>query len=453
MTRTRPFLRTIPVLLTLGLGLLIALIAAGFATGLLESSAQGSLIPGDAHATTLSTSRRHLIGLAITAPIGLVVGLLALLTRGRVRFALQWVGVALLSGLATLPVLVIVHNPNGLLLTLPGALFSVLILYRLQRHRRIAIGAAAAAFVWGMTAAVSIGWVLQMLHRELVFGDVDAFTSVDPLWGTLSAPLWEELGKAAGVLVVYAYLKDRFDGVAGGLIVGALVGAGFNFAETIRFALRSFDTAAYQVWIREWVSGVFAGHIVFTALTGAAVGLAVTRRAAAKVPIVLAGFTLAVLGHLVWNLTVHLGTEPFASDDLATELLVNMPLNYLIVGAPFIVLVFGMLWAAQRREGQALRAVLPVEAGTGLGAVRAAEAPVLVSPLLRTAYRIHAARHYGPAAFFRARRLQLAQLDLAIERWKASQRPHRASRETYLRDRIAVLRARMYRLPAGVGDG
>ncbi len=450
----RACLPTLPVVVTLALALVVAIVSVGFTVGIFPSSEIGTAVPGNDNATDADFARLHLLGLAVTAPIGAAVYLVGphlgrALARSeaahqRLVVGSRWIGVSLVSGLATVPVVVMAFNPRGITLSAPGCLLSLWIIRHLQGPRPIPPGAATAAFLWGATFAVSIGVFLGKLHGAVVFGEVDALTNVDPVAATLPAPIWEELGKGAGVLVVMCHLRDRFDGVVGGLLVGALVGAGFNFCETVRYALVSLDAASYQVWARQWVSGVFAGHVVYTAITGAAVGIALARRTQApRIVIVAAGFALSALGHFLWNLTASLDTQPFASQDPATELAVSTPMNYLAITGPFIALVFGLLWVAQRREARALREALPVEAFSELGAVRPAEVPVLLSPLLRAGYRVRCLWVRGLPTYVRARRLQRAQIELGIERWKVARAPWRSSREADIRLQIWHLRQRL----------
>jgi RsiW-degrading membrane proteinase PrsW (M82 family) len=444
----RSFLSSFPVLATLVLAAVVALVAGGVVTGVIPSSDQGTLVPGHHNATSMVFSRWHLTGLVFSLPIG---ALLYLLGSHLTRTGPRWAGVVVGSGLTTIPLVVLVNNPRGVLLAVPGALLSVWVIRRLQGARRIPMASAAAAFGWGATCAVTLGLLLSMAHRVLLVGDPDAFSTVDPISATLPAPVWEELGKAVGVLVVFHHLKDRFDGLIGGLVVGAMVGAGFNFCETVRYAVTSLDVASYQVWVRQWVGGVFAGHALFTALTGAAVGVAVIRRTwLARIGIVVGAYALAVTGHFVWNLTVTLDTQPFDSADPLTELAVSVPLNYLTLSAPFIALVFGSLWIAQRREAKALRETLPVEAGSGLGEVRPAEVPVLLNPRLRLGYRIHWLRTGGVGSYVGARRLQLAQLDLGVERWRVARTPWRPSREAELRQRVRHARQQLLARPGAI---
>ena len=159
-----------------------------------------------------------------------------------------------------------------------------------------------AAVVWGALLAalassllndVALSWLAD------VAGEVRA-RSVGP---NLAAPLIEEAAKAAPLFVlVRASSHDR---VRAGVVLGALIGLGFELTENVRYlmlaAVQGGPTGLVRgVWVRSLVGGF--DHAVFTASAGAGIGWASVARTARGRSLALAvGLGAAVAQHVVWN--------------------------------------------------------------------------------------------------------------------------------------------------------
>jgi hypothetical protein len=137
-------------------------------------------------------------------------------------------------------------------------------------------------------------------------------------------------------------------------------------------------------------------------------------------------------------------TQVFPSfDNEALDLLVAFPLQVALVDGPWTLALVVLLYMGLRREGAALRHEIEAEAGTGLHAIDPDEVWVLASPHQRAHQRALALARRGPRRYRWLGRLQMAQLDLATERW------HRARQEidepleaeAHLRDRVLALKA------------
>jgi hypothetical protein len=137
---------------------------------------------------------------------------------------------------------------------------------------------------------------------------------------------------------------------------------------------------------------------------------------------------------------------PWRGSDPIQDSFVTLPLNYLTVSGPFLVLVLVPLWLGLAREGAALRATLPIEVMTGLGAITPAEALALADPGLRLGERLLAARRLGPRGYLRLGRLHAAQLDLAMERWNQARGESAGGpeREARLRRQVLALKDRLH---------
>lgn len=366
--------------------------------------------------------------------------------RRRFRTAARWTGLVAASGTPVLPLLLIVlPNPSGFALALPAAVLSGWMLHRLQRHRRLPVAVSLAAFGWGATFAMTVGILLQQLHTVAVLTSYTGLLA-EPLVLELAAPLWEEFAKAAGVLLIFGLVRSRYPGLVHGVVIGALVGAGFNFVETVRFAHTTFDIAMHHIWIRQWVGGFFFAHVLFTATFAASVAMAgPTRNHAVRLLLPFAGFGVAVAAHLGWNHLAMVTGLPWQTADPTLAAFVMYPLNYLTVSGPLLVALVVLVWHSIRREGAALRAVLQVEARTGYDAITPDEAALLGDPRRRVGSRLLAIRTLGPGGYVGTGRLQAAQLDLAAERWRLAHAIDCVSpgHETELRGRVLVLKAEL----------
>jgi hypothetical protein len=237
------------------------------------------------------------------------------------------------------------------------------------------------------------------------------------------------------VLLLFLVMRDEFDDVVDGIVYGAAVGLGFNFMETVVY----MSVGGMPQWFfRQWL-GLYLGHATYTALIGAGVGVARQVRGPVRKAIaILAGFTIAIAGHFAWD--AWLWYFPHPSDP--TLLVLSIPLMYLAVSGPFVVAVLALLVLGLRAEGRALAAQFAAEAALPDGAILPEEVPILSSVGKRIEARLRMLRLRGLTGYLWLRRLQRAQIDLALERW------HRARKEIdspleaelKLRDRVLAIR-------------
>lgn len=188
-------------------------------------------------------------------------------------------------------------------------------------------GALLFGLLWGAGVAVLVSLVVNDLTLYTVSqatGDLDAGVVAATL---VSAPVVEELAKGAGVLVLFLARRRYFDGVVDGIVYAGVVAAGFAFTENILYFGQAGDALA-QTFVLRGLATPFA-HLLFTACTGAALGLAARSRSPHAVwwllPVGLVG---AVVGHAAWN-----ATSLFAGDAyLGVFALVQVPLFAGVVG-------------------------------------------------------------------------------------------------------------------------
>ena len=156
------------------------------------------------------------------------------------------------------------------------------------------------ALLWGAGVSVVLSfygntWVAETAY--VITGDpfvADVVSSV------VSAPIVEETTKGLGVLVIFLVRRSHFDGVVDGIVYAAVVAAGFAFTENILYFGAS-GSALGSTFIMRGVLSPFA-HVLFTACTGIALGLASRSRSRnAAWWMFPVGLLAAVLLHALWN--------------------------------------------------------------------------------------------------------------------------------------------------------
>lgn len=214
-------------------------------------------------------------------------------------------------------------------------------------------GLVALAIGWG--AIVSVGIALGVdLVILLTFGrDTSAFATLAQT--VVQAPVVEEIAKGLGVLLIFAAARRWFDGPIDGIVYGGLIGAGFAFTENIQyFGISLLEGGVVEASTTFFVRGIISpfAHVMFTAVTGFAVGLAARRGAgvAAAFGPWLFGLAGAIALHALWNGSAMIG------DFWGLYLVLQIPLFLLFVGGVLLL---------RREEARLTRARLGEYAAVG----------------------------------------------------------------------------------------
>lgn len=236
------------------------------------------------------------------------------------------------------------------LLPLAGVVVAVSIVDRWEPEPR---GLLVLAAAWGAIAAVAIALGVDMAITVVTGGldtpGRDIFTTV------VQAPIVEEVAKGLGLLLIFATARRAFDGPVDGIVYGALVGAGFAFTENIQyFAISLIEGGVGDVAQTFFVRGILSpfAHVMFTSVTGFALGLAARRGATAGQAMGpwMLGLAGAILLHAFWN-----GSAVFTS---------FYPL-YVMVQVPLFVLFILGIVALRREESRLTRSRLGEYADAG----------------------------------------------------------------------------------------
>lgn len=203
----------------------------------------------------------------------------------------------------------------GLLFSAGLSIIPVLILRYLDRRERESPWLFAVSILWGALIAtglalpVNTGIIIAIGQWLRLYPNISEYLGPHGmllLGAPLAAPVVEELTKALGVLLIFAFLRAEFDNMRDGFVYGALVGVGFNLVEAPLYVAQTYAEHGVAPWgvqfgARFALFGL-GGHAMFTGIFGAFLGYArqVTRRwVRAVVP--LLGLALAILAHALNN--------------------------------------------------------------------------------------------------------------------------------------------------------
>ena len=305
--------------------------------------------------------------------------------------------------------------------------------------------ALALAFAWGGLAAVRLAApanaAIQSLAAKLVSPEFVA------TWGpALAGPITEEFTKLVGVLLLILVARTQFRTELSVLIVGAMVGLGFQVVENLSHTVRAaisfpLENQWLPVLLNLGTRGLLSGlwsHAAYT--TVAAYGVAwylrhTERSRAMRIGIAVLCFALAWALHFVWN--SPLLEDRFSNDTLGLSLLL------IAKGLP-VLLATALVWRAALREDGAHLQTLAAWLVPERELLRDDEWVKLGSPLAR--YR--ARRAVGQVDGRRARRLtarlQREQLRLVLKAGTHGRGAQTARHERsiqQLRAKLALLRA------------
>jgi RsiW-degrading membrane proteinase PrsW (M82 family) len=293
--------------------------------------------------------------------------------------------------------------------------------YLLDLYEREPISLVVAAFLWGAVAAP----VLSALANQgwgLVVARLGGPEFAARWSAALTAPVVEEIAKAAGIVLVYLIARREMDDVIDGFVYGAMVGLGFAVVEDVFYFVAIFGGTPGGVlagfYVRVVSSGLY-GHVLYSGLSGMGIAYFVSR--AGEEPlrrrlfVAFGLFAIAVAGHFLWNSPL-LNLFPRTVEGPADWLMI--PVAAAVKGVPLLLVVAALVGLAHRRERMWLEAALRSEAGTP--ALSAAELGILLDPRARRRSRRELRARAGDGAARLLRRLQREQVNLAMVRTRVA---------------------------------
>jgi protease PrsW len=299
-----------------------------------------------------------------------------------------------------------------------------LLVYLLDLYEREPLSLVFAALLWGAFAATLLSILASAGWESLAFRLLGE-SSLE--WGAaVVAPPVEEILKGCGIVFIALIARGEIDDLMDGFVYGAMVGLGFTVIEDVLYFIGVFGGSIGGVlqgfFIRVVASGLY-GHVLYSGLFGIGIAYFITRRGEVTTGrrLAVAGSLIltAILGHALWNSPLLF----FFPDDL------NGPAAYLqlilattVKGAPLLVFVILMIRLARKRENRWLHNALAEEVG-GTG-IHETELAVLENPAARRHSRREMRARSGPVASATLKRLQRAQIDLAMIKTRVDDPEH-----------------------------
>jgi RsiW-degrading membrane proteinase PrsW (M82 family) len=314
------------------------------------------------------------------------------------------------------------------LFPLAGVLLAVRIVDRWEPEPR---GLLALAVGWGAIASVGIALGVDLL-LTLALG-VDGSVARDVFRTVLQAPVVEEVAKGLGVFLIFATARRAFDGPVDGIVYGALVGAGFAFTENIQyFAISFIEGGPAETSATFFLRGILSpfAHVMFTSVTGFALGLAARRGMPAGQALGpwLVGLAGAIALHALWN-----GSALFG-DFFALYLTLQVPL--------FVGFILGII-ALRREESRLTRRRLGEYAAAGWFTPQEVEM-LATGPGRRAALAWARSLRGDRTALMRSFIADATALAATRQRAITGRDPHASGEEHALLEKAAATRAAMF---------
>jgi RsiW-degrading membrane proteinase PrsW (M82 family) len=242
-------------------------------------------------------------------------------------------------------------------------------------HEKEPLPLLVVAFMWGAVPAIILALILEIavgfpLESILVTDQAREVTTA-----SLVAPIVEECVKAIILVVLFLAYRREFDNVLDGVVYGAMVGLGFACVENVLYLVSTayegvpeggapLIGSMFSLWV--FRAGLFGlNHSMFTAFTGAALGLARSVRLGWQRGLVPAlGLGAAMIFHGMHNfLATALGT--LSADEQTAELVIGTCLTILISDYGGILFIVVIAFVSGVRESQVIRETLWEEVAIG----------------------------------------------------------------------------------------
>lgn len=146
-------------------------------------------------------------------------------------------------------------------------------------------------------------WNVQRLREACFSAATDNPAAGEVFAVVVGAPLGEEFLKALGVIAIVLLRRNNISSPLDGLLYGGLSAAGFLVVEDFGYFVdAAVDGTFWTTFFVRVFMGVF-GHVMYTSLTGWAIGWAVTRTNSIGLGCgaITLGYLLGVTLHGVWN--------------------------------------------------------------------------------------------------------------------------------------------------------
>ena len=366
---------------------------------------------------------------------------------------------ALFLPFAIFPFATVFGNEGYALLCVPTTAFALWLVRRMQPHRKLPLHIVFMGFGWG--ALIAAGFSIAMTSRfahyaanvflEFDLFDLEGMQTRLFTSAALNNAVSSELGKIVGIALLFMLFRHHFDDIVSGIVIGAAVGIGANFIESIQVMAASDATLfnvggpASQYWSHQ-VLGLMTSHVALGALAGAGFGAARQLQGVGQRWIaVLCGCGTAMAGHFasdVIRIQFLLPRTRWAKESPWFETLAIEALLIAVTTGPFVVMYLILLRRGIRNQAAGLSAQIRAEALSGSGAITSTEIPIIRRSAARFFIRVDTLRSSTLPEFRHIRKLQAAQLDLVTSRWHRvrGETDPKSPDESVHRERVLVLK-------------
>jgi RsiW-degrading membrane proteinase PrsW (M82 family) len=208
----------------------------------------------------------------------------------------------------------------SILVAVVSTLLYVFIIWWLDRHEREPGWLLVVAFLWGAIPAIIASLVAELI-LDIPLSALGEGLAYNVAGTGFGAPVIEESAKALALLGIFFFYRREFDNVLDGIIYGALVGFGFAMTEDVFYFLSSLLEGGLAAWsLVVFMRVVLFGlnHALFTAMTGAGLGLArLSKSTGIKVVAPIGGLLVAIVLHAIHNLGASLAEATYCLSFLA----------------------------------------------------------------------------------------------------------------------------------------
>lgn len=185
---------------------------------------------------------------------------------------------------------------------IPG-LFWLYYFYKKDRYEPEPLAWILVVFSLGALITIPVGFLEGIL--ESITGSI--------LAAILIAPFCEELAKY-WVVKKSVYGSSEFDEPVDGIIYAAAAGLGFATLENILYVFSAFDESLLLAIETGVLRGLFSvpGHVLFSAMWGAAIGMAKFMPGEQGKMLVWKGLVLSMIAHALFNYLILQSVVGFA---------------------------------------------------------------------------------------------------------------------------------------------
>ena len=236
------------------------------------------------------------------------------------------------------------------------AVIYILPLVWLDRYDPEPLWLLSLTFSWGALVAVFLSFIINT-----VIG-IGVAVAVDPQIGNIastviSAPIFEELTKGAGLFIILLFFRKYFDGILDGIIFAGVIALGFATVENVIYYGRAMNEGGLDLLLKTFLlRGILSpfAHVTFTAMTGIGCGISrESHNSFVKIIMPFFGLICAMILHAFWNgMAVFLGG--------------GFLLGFAFIEFPFFVIFVIFSFVIMYRQNKILKEMLAIDVARGL---------------------------------------------------------------------------------------